>query len=260
MTNFNADPRLRDLGDRGADVTGLGPNFPGSLNDLWRMAFRPSEEFLRYVKLAIANDDGSLVGSNIEAAVAELREAALAQLIALTGAVNRTGGLVVEVRPSDTPIITTSQAKMYGPVSIPGVVPAVAYAALDQMGSALAIDIPNRGTILEATFHDLDDEGIDKEVWMFTAQPTLAADNGVFSIADADNRRNRAVFVFSTWRDGVNSQIGKTANTPATYDLGLNAQNEPVTQAWFAVKTLGTDTIAVNMEPQLSFVIQPAVS
>ena len=69
MTNFNADPRVRD---REPDSTGLGPNFPSSLNDLWRMVFRPSENYLRYVKIAVSNDDGTRVAQQSEETLAEI--------------------------------------------------------------------------------------------------------------------------------------------------------------------------------------------
>ena len=83
MTNFNADPRVRDLEP---DTTGLGPNFPSSLNDLWRMVFRASDEYLRYVKLAVSNDNGTPVGQNVEKAVAAFQAAALAELAAINAA------------------------------------------------------------------------------------------------------------------------------------------------------------------------------
>ena len=67
MTIFNADPRVRD---NEPNTTALGPNFPGSINDLWRMVFRPSKAFLRYVTIAITNDDGSKVTEKVEETLA----------------------------------------------------------------------------------------------------------------------------------------------------------------------------------------------
>ena len=66
MTTFLGDPRQRDDEEHALDTTALGPNFPGSLNDLWRMVFRPSRAFLRYVTLAVTNDDGSALMASTE--------------------------------------------------------------------------------------------------------------------------------------------------------------------------------------------------
>ena len=135
------------------------------------------------------------------------------------------------------------------PITVPGIVAAVAYAANDQMGSVFSFPVPIHGSILEARFHDLDDEGLNKELWLFKATPTLAADNAAFSIADADNLQVVAVFLFSTWRHGVNNQVGLTSNTPANYVTAAG-------RLYGAVKTLGVDNIAAGSEPQLSFVIE----
>ena len=138
-------------------------------------------------------------------------------------------------------------------ITVPGVVPAAAYATGDAMGTTFVLPVPTRGTIREVFFHDIDDEGINKELWCFSSGITAAADNSAFSIADADNLNVRAVFVFDAWRDAVDSQVGMTANTPVDYEaLGgiLVCQ----------VKTLGADTIAATAIPSISMVIEPRVA
>lgn len=50
------------------DNTGLGPDFPDSAGDRERGKFRPSE-FPRLTVVAVANDDGSVVGSVSLAAI-----------------------------------------------------------------------------------------------------------------------------------------------------------------------------------------------
>lgn len=135
------------------------------------------------------------------------------------------------------------------PTQIPGIGAAAAYAASDQMGTALMLEVPKKGTILEMRWHDLDDEGLNKEVWCFDFEPTLAADNAAFSLADSENFKVQAIFLFDVWRDAVNNQVGLTANTPAAYYV-------PEGQLWLAVKTLGTDNIAAGAMPMLSLVIE----
>lgn len=149
-------------------------------------------------------------------------------------------------------IISGRQGNLYATPSfeIPGVGAAVAYAAGDQMGRAFSFSAPTRGVIREIQFHDLDDEGLDKEVWLFSAPPTLAADNAAFSITDGDNLNVVAVFQISAWRDAVNNQVGFSPNTPAAYDLGSGKV------LYGAVKTKGADNIAAGSIPRLSFVIE----
>ena len=72
MTTFVGDARQRDAETQAENDTGLGPNFPGSINDLWRMVFRPSAAFLRYVTLAVTNDDGTALMTKLEGQIALL--------------------------------------------------------------------------------------------------------------------------------------------------------------------------------------------
>ena len=137
-----------------------------------------------------------------------------------------------------------------GPTEIPGITAANAFDALDQFGTVLTFtDVPGAGTIHEINFHDLDDEGIDKQVWIFSAPPTLADSDAAFSIADEDNLKQIGVFIFSTWRDGINSQMGKTANTPCDYVMAGN-------KFYVAVQTAGVDNIAAGSMPQISMIIE----
>lgn len=135
------------------------------------------------------------------------------------------------------------------PTQIPGIGAAAAYAAGEQMGTALCLEVPEKGTILEMRWHDLDDEGLNKEVWCFDYEPTLAADNAAFAIADSENMKVQAIFLFDTWRDATNNQVGFTTNTPAAYFV-------PEGKLWLAAKTMGADNIAAGAMPMLSLVIE----
>ena len=145
-----------------------------------------------------------------------------------------------------------SKTVKVGPIQILGITAAAAFTASDAMGSKLVIPVPVRGTIREIIFHDHDNEGIDKELWCLSQDFTAAADNAAFSLSDADNLNVVAVFLFSTWRTATNNQIGLTANTPADYEA-------PDGNLYCQVKTLGTDNIAADIEPWLSFLIEPRV-
>ena len=147
------------------------------------------------------------------------------------------------------PVAVENSLVTVGPILLGGITAAVAYTNGDQMGSLIPIGVPREGTILEVRFHDLDDEGIDKELWLFSRPVTLAADNAAFSLSDTDNFAVVAVFLFDVWRDAVNNQVGLTANTPANY-------RAPQEQLYCAVKTKGADNITLGSEPHLSFVIE----
>ena len=90
MTIFNPDPRVRD---KEPDSIMLGPNFPSSLNDLWKMVFRPSQNYLRYVKIAICNDDGSALNKGVEGKLDNLLEEAMIQRALLERIVTLLQGL-----------------------------------------------------------------------------------------------------------------------------------------------------------------------
>ena len=136
-----------------------------------------------------------------------------------------------------------------GPLLVPGIAAAAAYAVNDQMGSVIAFTVPKEGTIVEVRFYDLDDEGLDKELWLFRSSVVLAADNAAFSLTDAGIMEVEAVFLISTWRDAVNAQVGLTANTPASY-------RAPAGVLYGALKTLGTDNITAGSEPRISLVVE----
>ena len=139
-----------------------------------------------------------------------------------------------------------------GPFVIPGVGAAAAYAAADQFGILFQIPAFQRGIIRELRFHDLDNEGIDKELILFRRSVTLAADNAAFTLGDVDNLAIIGFFTISTWVVlGSTSQIGHSQNVPAQYDLG-----DGNTTIWGAFRTKGTDNIALGSEPQLSLVIE----
>ena len=151
-----------------------------------------------------------------------------------------------------TPVETRNGSLRLGPVEIQGIAAADALDANDAMGSKFILNVPDRGTIREVFFHDLDDEGINKELWCFSRDFTAAANDAAFSCTDADNLNVAAVFLFSTWRDADTSQVGMTANTPVDYYA-------PEGQLFCQVKTLGADNIAAGSMPRISMLIEPRV-
>lgn len=155
----------------------------------------------------------------------------------------------VPVTPTG-PVPVQGRIVTVGPLTVPGIGTGAAYAANDQFGSLLLIPVPKRGAIVKAVFHDLDDEGLGKELWLFNSpRITLAADNAAFSLADEDNLGLVDVLTFAVFKDAVNNQLGITADTPLWYAA-------PEGILWATVKTLGADNIAAGSLPALSFIIE----
>ena len=137
------------------------------------------------------------------------------------------------------------------PFEIPGITAADALDANDAFGAIFTFEVPKRGTIVEALFYDLDDEGINKELWIFRANPlqTLATSDAAFALTDFQLLRAWRVITFSTWKDAANGQLGQTTDTPLWYTA-------PEGRLWFQFKTTGADNIAAGSMPQLSMLIE----
>ena len=147
-------------------------------------------------------------------------------------------------------VVSLGKLTVVPPFEIPGIGTAAAYASGDALGTKFELaGVPKSGRIIEARFHDLDNEGIDKELWVLDGNFTAQADNDAFALSDADNLQVIAVFVFSTWRPATNNQVGLTLNTPAAYFA-------PHGKLFCQIKTLGVDNIAAGSIPRLSLVIE----
>lgn len=147
------------------------------------------------------------------------------------------------------PATVEGRLAYFGPFQVPGIAAADALDALDQMGTLITVQVPKKGAIVNCLFHDLDDEGITKELWIFRETPTLAASDAAFSLDDVSNRYVVGVLDFSVFKDGVNNQIGKTADLPLWYDA-------PDAKLYMGVKTNGADNIAAGSMPMISMVIE----
>ena len=134
--------------------------------------------------------------------------------------------------------------------TIPGIGTGAAYAASDQFGTLIAITgVPLKGTIAGAWFYDFDNEGLNKELWIFSAPVTLADDNAAFAVSDTDLTSAVDVITFNTWNTATNNQLGIQGDTPLTYDLGTST-------LYLAVKTLGVDNIAAGSIPRIKLTIR----
>lgn len=136
-----------------------------------------------------------------------------------------------------------------GPTDFPGIASADALDAGDQVGTILAISVPTHGEIVQASLIDPSDQGIDAEVWIFNASPTLAASDAAFALSDADLAKVVKVLSFADWFDAGNGQLSVSPSVPVEYVA-------PTGVLYLALKTLGTPTYTTPAWPQIVLEIE----
>lgn len=243
MTNFNADPRVRD---QEPNATGLGPNFPGSLSDLQRMVYRPSPEYLRYVLMAVSNDDGSPVAGGVEKLLASLlagQDALRADVQAAQAAIT-----AAALQPIRTPPV------MHTVLGVPpGIVTGAAYADLDAIGTgAMSFTVPPSGVIQSAIYFDHDDEGLQVDLWLFRAEPPAQTDNGAFVLSDAALDTVIDVIQFVGFRDANTGQVSIQNGLNIAYKLDGEAD-----RIYGQVQARGALNIAAGNLPAFRLSILP---
>lgn len=144
-------------------------------------------------------------------------------------------------------LVTTTSKLTVVRVAIPGIGTAIAYTAADAFGTKFAVEVPKEGTISTVVFHDYDDEGLPKEIVLFSSDFTGTADNGVFAPSDQDLLKCVGVISIGTFYNFSANQIGMA--TPALYYVA------PESRLYGQVVTRGVDNIAVDNIPTFTMVI-----
>lgn len=150
------------------------------------------------------------------------------------------------------PVVALGRLCFIPPFEIPGITAADAFDVNDAFGTTFSVAVPLSGAFVKAIFHDRDAESLNKELWIFNADPTdrMAASDAAFSVNDLDNPNVVDVLTFDGWSDGVASDIGvPLSGLPSWYFA-------PARRLWMALKTNGVDNIAAGSMPRLSFVIE----
>ena len=95
-------------------------------------------------------------------------------------------------------------------------------------------------------YHDLDDEGLQVDLWIFHEMPqSLGADNAALVAVDMDNLKVVDVIQFTGFRDANASQVS-TQN-----GLGI-AYVAPRERLWFQLQARGALNIAAANLPQFT--------
>ena len=140
-------------------------------------------------------------------------------------------------------------------LEIPGIVAAAAYQALDAYGTLITIrDVfrpeRNSGVITNAFFIDLDDEGLQKDVWVFDRPVTGVADNSPLVLTDSDVLSFRGSFSFTAWLDSNTSKVSSKENI----NIWINSTD---TNLYLWIQTQGADNVAAANIPHLGIVVLP---
>ena len=139
-----------------------------------------------------------------------------------------------------------------GPSDFAGITSADALDAGDQVGTILALSVPTSGFIHRAVLSDPSDQGIDADVWLFNASPTLAASDAAFALSDADLAKVVGVLHFIDWEDAANGQLSQADNATSKLPFKYTA---PTGVLYAALKTLGTPTYTTPAWPNLTLEI-----
>lgn len=134
--------------------------------------------------------------------------------------------------------------------SIPGIVTGAAYADLDAMGVAFSIAVPYSGVIQTAIYYDLDDEGLQLDLWLLDSQPAIQTDNSALAFTDSDLQKviPGSPLRFTTFADAANGQTSSLSNIGAGYC-------NPTRRLWIQAQARGALNIAASSEPRFRFVI-----
>ena len=132
-----------------------------------------------------------------------------------------------------------------GWIEIPGIGLAAAYTAADAFGGKFEISVPSKGVIQTAMMLDLDDEGIETELWLFSGDFTATADNDAFAVTDVDLLKLEVIIGIVNFANAANNQVG--------INNGLNlAYLAPKGRFWCQCVTRGTPNIAAANIPRVA--------
>lgn len=147
--------------------------------------------------------------------------------------------------------------KIVGPVRVTGIGTGSAYTAGDAFGGV--VKFPNcfrpekcSGWIVGALYYDLDDEGLAKDVPLYSRAITATTDNDAYALADADNLYGRGFLRISDFFDGGSGQIGMADKTTVPFYVVADGPD-----LWTQLRTLGADNVAAASEPWIALLVVP---
>lgn len=160
----------------------------------------------------------------------------------------------VAIAMTRTPPVA-GETRLIGPLQIPGIGTAAAYADGDAFGTVIKFHDCFRsevcsGTIVGVLFYDLDDEGVNKDVPLFIREIAATTDNNAFAPSDSDLLAWRGTMAISTWFNWGSNQVGQNI----TDRLWIKAESPHL---WTQIVTRGADNIAAGALPQIALLVVP---
>lgn len=148
------------------------------------------------------------------------------------------------------PEAQTIKAKVFRTpcIEIPGIGTGSAYAAGDAFGGKFAIQVPKKGCIEAAIMYDLDDEGIETELWLFREDFSATTDNSAFAVSDADLMNLEYVIGIQNFANAGNNQIGINSGLGLPYEA-------PNGNLYCQCVTRGAPNIAAGNIPRVALAV-----
>ena len=140
-----------------------------------------------------------------------------------------------------------SPTTVVGPYQIPDLTLGGAYAANDAFGGMFTIAVPKFGTITDVIFYDRDDEGLNKDLVLFTRSFSPTANDAPIALRDDELKYSIGPISVDSWTDLLDNRLGRV--TPALSYVA------PQGKLWGQWVTRGADNIASGSEPLFALVI-----
>jgi hypothetical protein len=139
-------------------------------------------------------------------------------------------------------------------VQVPGIGAAADYTSGDAFGTMITFENVFRpekmsGVIVRVFMQDFDDEGLQKDLVLFTRPFTGTADNSAFAVGDVDAAACVGVIVIDSFVDCGGFRIGQE-------DPGIWVSGES-TNLYAQLITRGADNIAAGAVPNIAIVVVP---
>lgn len=130
----------------------------------------------------------------------------------------------------------------------PGIATGAAYADLDALGLHFSFGVPKSGVIQSAIYYDLDDEGLQVDLWLLDDKPTVQTDNSALAFIDNDLVKVIGRLQFIAFGDAANGQFSNLTS------LGL-AYVQPNGLLWAQCQARGALNIAAGNLPMFRLTI-----
>ena len=125
----------------------------------------------------------------------------------------------------------------------PGIGTGAAYADLEALGLHFFFEVPRSGVIQSAIYYDLDDEGLQVDLWLLSDAPTTQTDNGALTFIDHDLIKVITRIQFMSFADAGNGQFAESKAIGKAYV-------QPSRRMWAQCQARGALNIAAGNLPQ----------